>query len=145
MIDDLSFTVFLGLLLIEMEVFASFCGIVVLDGVARIAMGREGSEKRRWNPGSGKSGGGLRSNQALPYHWLLWSRGLPPTRASSRAGGLWLWEAGHPEGPGWVPLARGGRPGGPRHCQTWGPRVQLQYEIWEPGRRRASRELSGCA
>ena len=96
MIDDLSFTVFLGLLLIEMEVFASFCGIVVLDGVARIAMGREGSEKRRWNPGSGKSGGGLRSNQALPYHWLLQPRGLPPTRASSRAGGLWLWEAGHP-------------------------------------------------
>ena len=25
------------------------------------------------------------------------------------------------------------------------PRVQLQYEIWEPGRRRAPGELSGCA
>ena len=38
----------------------------------------------------------LRTNQALSYHWLLSPRGLPPTRASSRAGGLWLWEAGHP-------------------------------------------------
>ena len=105
-------------------------------------MGREGGLSRE-----GKAGAGLllRTNQALPYHWLLSARGLPPTRASSSAGGLWLWEAGHPEGPRWVPLARGGRPGGPRHCQTWGPRVQLQYEIWEPGRRRAPRELSGCA
>ena len=49
-------------------------------------------------PERAKAGAGLllRTKQALPYHWLLSARGLPPTRASSRAGGLWLWEAGHP-------------------------------------------------
>lgn len=119
----------------------------VLDSYKRKeGHGEGGRSQLRGGTREGKAGAGLvRTNQASPYHWLLSARGLPPTRASSRAGGLWLWEAGHPEGPGWVPLARGGRPGGPRHCQTWGPRVQLQYEIWEPGRRRASRELSGCA
>ena len=132
----------------QLHRIGSTCGsmaTVVIRG--RSAMGREGG---------GISGGGTREGKsrcrpppphqaglALPLAALsprpATHPGLEPRWRALALGG------GAPSGPGWVPLARGGRPGGPRHCQTWGPRVQLQYEIWEPGRRRAPRELSGCA
>ena len=65
-----------------------------------------------------------------------WPR--PPARigcggpAASGAAGPPAARAGW--GPGEVPL-EGPGPEGPGHWQTGDPRVQLQYEIWEGGRR----------